>query len=318
MRLAFSLVALVGLAQAQQRPPVSRPLLSVADVVPYTPTQETPQQTDAGIRELMQRVWSVMQQGQTDEALKLVQSEVAKEPKRLDLRKLLGDTAVRAGKYDLAISTFQGILKEVDARPSAAGDLYLRIGESYRRKGDLDSAVTNFQHARELLPENVVAINLFASVLVNAGRWREAEAEYRKAIKLDPNNVIALNNFAYALAENGGDLDEALDLAQRAREVPPDPRASEAAELRLRDGLSDTLGWIYLKKNYTDQAIATFRELVQKYPEDSTYHYQLGTALAQKGETVSAIEQLKAALERNPVANEAAKIRHLLEALEKK
>src|SRR5215469_2606544 len=202
MRLAFSLVALVGLAQAQQRPPVSRPLLSVADVVPYAPTQEMPQQTDADIRELMQRVWSVMEQGQADEALKLVQSEVAKEPKRVDLRKLLGNAAVRAGKYDLAISTFQGILKEVDAKPGAAGDLYLRIGESYRRKGDLDSAVTNFQHARELLPANVVAISVFASVLVNAGRWREAEAEYRKAIKLDPNNVIALNNFAYALAEN--------------------------------------------------------------------------------------------------------------------
>ena len=80
--------------------------------------------------------------------------------------------------------------------------------------------------------------------------------------------------------------------------------------------VTDTLGWIYLKKYLTDNAIAAFDEIVRKQPVRSTYRYHLGMALAQKGDRVAAAAQLKEALKFNPSVEEAGQIRELLARIE--
>jgi tetratricopeptide (TPR) repeat protein len=109
-----------------------------------------------------------------------------------------------------------------------------------------------------------------------------------------------MNNLAYLISTSGGDLDEALTLARRARQLLPD-----------MDEVSDTLGWIYLKKAMPEQAIELFDKLVQTKPERSTYHYHLALALSAKGDNFAAAEQLKAALNCNPGKDEAEKIRQM-------
>ena len=61
--------------------------------------------------------------------------------------------------------------------------------------------------------------------------------------------------------------------------------------------VSDTLGWIYLKKNLPDNALEIFRDLVAQKPHQSTYRFHLGMALAMKGDKVRALQELKKALE---------------------
>ena len=86
-----------------------------------------------------------------------------------------------------------------------------------------------------------------------AARRPEAKQVYEATLKLDPNNAVVLNNLAFLLAESGGDLDDALTKAQRAKQILPN----------LFE-ISDTLGWIYLKKNLADNAIDIFKDLVAK------------------------------------------------------
>jgi tetratricopeptide (TPR) repeat protein len=112
---------------------------------------------------------------------------------------------------------------------------------------------------------------------------------------------VALNNLAYLMSQRGS-LDEALALAQRARELRPEMQE-----------ISDTLGWVYLKMNKPEQAIESFEPLVEKQPERSTFHYHLAMALLAKGERYPAVEQLKRALTCNPPEEEARKSRQLLE-----
>ncbi len=57
----------------------------------------------ANPRGLMGMVETQMAQNKTEEAMKLLGTESAKNPNRLDLQVQLGNTAVRAGKYDLAV-----------------------------------------------------------------------------------------------------------------------------------------------------------------------------------------------------------------------
>jgi Flp pilus assembly protein TadD len=239
-----------------------------------------------------------MAQNKTEEALKILQLESDKAPNRLDLLLAMGNTAVRAGKFDLAVQTFNKVLAGLDKGSKAQGDIYLRIGETYRRKGDLNSSVQALQKARETMPDNIVVLSTLALVLDGAGRRPEAKQVYEATLKLDPNNAVALNNLAFLLAESNGDLDDALTKAQRAKQLLPN----------LYE-ISDTLGWIYLKKNLADQAIDVFKDLVVKQPNHSTYHYHLGMAYAQTG------DKLKEALKYNPAKEEKDKIQQLITRL---
>ena len=184
------------------------------------------------------------------------------------------------------------------------GDIYLRIGETYRLKGDANSAIQALQKAREILPDNVTVLSYLGLTLDVAGRKPDAKQVYEATLKLDPNNGVVLNNLAFLLAENNGDLDDALTKAQRAKQLLPN----------LFE-VSDTLGWIYLKKNLSDNAIDIFKDLVAKQPNQSTYRYHLGMAYSQKGDKTKALDQLREALKYNPSKEEKEKIQQLIARL---
>jgi tetratricopeptide (TPR) repeat protein len=265
--------------------------------------RRTYQLNPANSRGLMGIVETTMAQNKPDDAIKILQTESDKAPNRLDLLLALGNLSVRAGKYDFAIQTFNKILSQMD-KDGKPGDIYVRLGETYRRKGDVNSAIQALQKARETLPDNVLVLSTLALVLDGAQRRPEAKQVYEATLKLDPNNPVILNNLAFLMVESGDNLDEALTKAQRAKQLQP--------------GLfeiSDTLGWIYLKKNLYDQAIDIFKDLVTKQPNHSTYRYHLGMAYSQKGDKMKALEQLHESLKYNPAKEEKDKIQKLITQL---
>jgi Flp pilus assembly protein TadD len=222
----------------------------------------------------------------------------------MDLVVAQGNTAIRAGRYDLAVSYFQKVAGSLAKGSKAQADSFLRIGEAYRRKGDFPNAIVALQKAREIVPENGVVLSTLALVLEAAERWTEARQVYEVVIKLDPNNAVALNNLAYLLSEHGGDLNDALTKAQRAKQLLPG--LSE---------VSDTLGWIYLKKNLTDNAIDIFKDLVTKVPSSAIFRYHLGMAYSQKGDKTRALKELQDALKFNPTKEDRERIQQLITRL---
>jgi tetratricopeptide (TPR) repeat protein len=244
------------------------------------------------------------QQGNWNQAIKILQDELAKDPSRNELRMALGNVAVRAGNFDLAIGEFQKVLATLPANSKGRGQVFLKIGETYRRKGDPQGCVDALNKAKQILPDNSVVVSSLALCLEGVNRKPEAIQTYQQAIKLDPNNAIALNNLAFLMSETGGDLNEALTYAQRAKQIMPN-----------MNEISDTLGWIYLKKNLSDNAVDIFQDLVSKAPKNSTFRYHLGMALSQKGDKPRAIKELQQALRSNPTKDEATKIRDLINKL---
>jgi tetratricopeptide (TPR) repeat protein len=239
-----------------------------------------------------------------DKAIDLLQEEADKAPNRLDLRVALGGTAMRAGRYDIAIREFQKALAQSAPESKERGDIYLGIAESYRGKGDLNGAAQTLQEARKSQSRNVVVVGELAYVLDKAGRKPEAREAYEATLKLDPDNARVLNNLAFLQAETGGDLDDALSKVQRARQLQPD-----------LDSALDTMGWIYLKKGIVDTSIRIFDGLVEKHNDHSTYHYHLAVALSQKNDRPHAIRELREALKFNPESAEKQNIQQLLVSL---
>lgn len=255
---------------------------------------------------LMGIVETYMAQNRAADAQLLLESEIEKTP-RADLRIAAGNVAVRVGKWDAGIAHFEKALAGLAPTSPAAVNLYLRIGETYRRKGDTDKSVQWLQKAREAQPDNLSALFTLALALDAAGRKAEAATAYEAALKLDPKNGIILNNLAFLLAETGGDLVNAQSYAQMAREFLP-----ESTEV------TDTLAWVYLKKGTAREAMPLLREIVGKVPANPTYRYHLAMALAAVGNKTEAVSELRAALKNRPLKQDEEKIRKLLAELSAK
>ncbi len=242
--------------------------------------------------------------GQHDQALKLLESEVQKHPDKPDLRRELANLEAQEGKLDEALANYQALVDKYKSSPRQYGDLLFRIGVAYRQKGDLPHAIEYLEKAKDQTPDNGFVLNQLALMLEAGGKHKEAAAMYQKVIQNDPNNAEALNNLAFLLAETGGNLDEALTLANRAKQRLPNVWE-----------ISDTIGWIYIKKNLSDNAIEVLRELTTRVPQNPTYHYHFAMALLQKGDKTQAMKEAQLALERKPSKEEEGRIRELMQKM---
>ena len=161
----------------------------------------------------------------------------------------------------------------------------MRIGETYRRKGDAGAAVASLTRASELLPDQPVVLGTLALVLDGSGKKEEAEQAYRGTLQLDPDNATAMNNLAFLLAERGEDLDQALGFARRARELmPEDP------------DMIDTAGWVQFKRKRTDEAIGLFADALGKDPGNEGYRQHLLLALEGTADRSAPMDELKSLL----------------------
>ena len=240
---------------------------------------------------------------QPDKSVELIQTEAQKNPANLDLQRELGNAEVSARQYDKAIATYQGVLGKV-SDPKAQGDLWTRIGESYLRKGDMQQSINSLENARQRQPDNTTLMTNLAMLYMSQNRTDLARKYYEMSLKVDPNNAFALNNLAYLISESNGDLNQALTYAERAKQRLPG-----------HNEVNDTLGWIYLKKNLTDNAIETFKTLVVQAPQNPTYHYHYAMALLQKGDRETAKKECQSALADKPTKEETDKIHQLMSKL---
>jgi tetratricopeptide (TPR) repeat protein len=108
------------------------------------------------------------------------------------------------------------------------------------------------------VPESYDLQFRLAVIYEENNRRPEAIDAYEKSISLNGDLALAKNNLAYLLAETGGDLDRALELAQQAKEQLPDDASA-----------ADTLGWVLLKRGVPSAAIGYLQEAQERFPDKS-------------------------------------------------
>jgi tetratricopeptide (TPR) repeat protein len=252
------------------------------------------------LRGLLGESRAYLMDGQSEKSVQLIETEAQKRPANLDLQRELGNSELSAGQFDKAIATYQALLAKV-SEPRQQSDLLTRISESYLRKGDIQESINTLERSRQGQPNNPNITTNLGMLYEMQNKTDVARKYYEMSIKTDPNSPLALNNLAYLITQTNGDLNQALTYAQRAKQ-----RLPEHAEV------NDTLGWIYLKKNLTDEAIDTFKTLVVKVPQNPTYHYHYAMALLQKGDRESAKKECVSALADKPNKQQEGEIRQLM------
>ena len=156
-----------------------------------------------------------------------------------------------------------------------------------------DEAVAQYQKLIEIRPA-AQAYTMLGILEDGRGNTSAAESNYRQALQLAPDSPIAANNLAWLIAENQGNLDEALQLATNA-----------VSKSRAVAGYYDTLGWVYLKKGLYAMAVEQMKKAVamdetnsQKSGAAATpgYRVRLGLALVKAGDKTSARREAETSL----------------------
>ena len=203
-----------------------------------------------------------------------------------------------------AAQTERALLTTVALDPANV-QAFAMIGDLYGFQGDVGRAVQQFQAWAVREPRSVAAHTMVALLLERLHRLPEAKTAYEKVLDLDPHAAVAANNLAWLTSEQGGNLDQASELAQMAKSQAPDQPA-----------FNDTLGWIYFKKNLAEESIPLFRQSLEKDPDNALTHYHLGMAYAKLGEDAKAIIALKRSLSLDPHLRAADDARRTLTELQ--
>jgi Flp pilus assembly protein TadD len=149
-------------------------------------------------------------------------------------------------------------------------------------------------------PGDAAGYVLLGQVEEGRGSSKKAEELYRKALHVQPNHPQAANNLAYILLERGGNVDEAVSLAQVARAAAPDSPTT-----------ADTLAWAYYHKGAYGLAVGLLKDAIKKSPQSPVLHYHLGLAYQKSGERglarshLERVLQLKADYEHAPEVKRA-------------
>jgi tetratricopeptide (TPR) repeat protein len=232
-----------------------------------------------------------------EKAQALLDSELKQAPDSRSVHLLLASFATEERKFDVASQQYRWL----QSKDPKSAQPYSSLGHLYQLQGAPQDALASYETAQELAPRDTRILNQIAILESNSGQAKQAIATLNKQLALDPNNAAAMNNLAFNLAETGTDLDRALALAEVvARKFPNDP------------GVIDTLGWVYTKRGLNQSAIQVLRALVNKSPNEPTFHYHLAVALLQNKQPSDAKRELLAALSQHPPKELSSRIQENL------
>jgi tetratricopeptide (TPR) repeat protein len=156
---------------------------------------------------------------------------------------------------------------------------FLRLqGRALFDGGDRSGAILLLEQAAKASPKDTDTLFTLADVYADAGRGTDAERVLRQIVSAEPMNASALNYLGYLLAVRGEQLDEAIQLVQRALKEEPDNGA-----------YLDSLGWAYFRRCDLDEAEKYLVAAVKQLPDNSEIQEHLGDLFARRGRFADAI-----------------------------
>jgi tetratricopeptide (TPR) repeat protein len=250
---------------------------------------------------LGQLVDLLVRQGMHEKAIARVQEYLATYPNDANAHVMLGVLRKKSNENDSARTEFE---RAIQLSPSST-PAYLQLAELHRDRGEPDAAIKSYEEAAAIQPKAAPIRALIGSVYLQKGDLEQARKNLEQAMTLDSNFAIAANNLAWIYAKQGKNLDVALSLAQKAKQLLPD-----------QISVSDTLAWIYYQKSDYALAIPLLEECVEKAPQEATFRYHLGMVLIASGEKVGGKQQLETALRLRLAREEGQEARQALARLD--
>ncbi len=205
-------------------------------------------------------------------AMELVQKQIDQHSDRATL------FALRAKLYfaQQDLTKAEGDLLKAIELDSNLTPAYLLLAQVYIASNREQEAIKKLNIATEK-SKTASSLLLLASIYERTKDYASARDTYETLLLAEANNALALNNLAVIYSEHLQQLDKALDLAKKARDLAP----NEAH-------LADTLGWIMFRKGDYYSAARTLIESANKLPNEAEVQFHAGMAHYMIGEEAPA------------------------------
>ena len=245
-------------------------------------------------------------QKQTDKAIAAASAQIAKSPNNSAFYDLLG-TVLFSPKQDTGGA--EAAFQKAGALDKNNADALLKLGQVQVAKHAVDQAIATYQQAVKDNPREPNFYILMGELYETKQDWNRAKEAYQKALEIKPENPLASNNLAYVMLQSGGKVDVALSFAQTARRGMPDsPNAADTLGWVLyQKGAYQSA--VDLFKESLKLAEKS------KSPDDPSVHYHLGLAYAKTGQDALARQHLERVLKLNPNYSDADEVRKQLAQL---
>lgn len=171
----------------------------------------------------------------------------------------------QSGQRDAAIDALFDLAQ---MRPDSVL-VYSQLGDLLRREERYEEAVQAYTSAIDLIDEiearHWVLLYTRAISLERMGEFERAEPEFRRVLEFVPDEPQVLNYLGYSLIEARRNLDEALEMIERA--VKGDPESGY---------ITDSLGWAFFRLGRYDEAVPVMERAVELMPNDPILNDHLG------------------------------------------
>jgi cellulose synthase operon protein C len=164
-------------------------------------------------------------QKQPDQAISAALAQIAKTPNSSNFYDLFG-TALFENRKDFsgAEAAFRKAV-ELDKNNS---DALAKLAEVQVAEGSVSQALATDLQSIKDHPRDINFYILAGDMYQSQSNWDQAKAMYQQALNIQPDNPVASNNLAYLILRQGGNVDVALAMAQTARRGMPDlPSAAD-------------------------------------------------------------------------------------------
>lgn len=171
----------------------------------------------------------------------------------------------RSGREDAAIEVLRQLTE-------SHGDLplvHVTLGDTLRGMDRFEEAIGPYNNALSLVdePGEQHWIIYFARGIAfeRTKQWEKAEADFRRALELRPEQPQVLNYLGYSFLEMQINLEEALDMIERAVTLRPDSGY-----------IIDSLGWGLYRLGRYAEAVGHMEKAVELMPIDPVVNDHLG------------------------------------------
>jgi tetratricopeptide (TPR) repeat protein len=197
-----------------------------------------------------------------------------------------------APKTAAAVQRLGGLMRPYAGLP----DAHFYLGLAADARGENDEAVSQYQAALKIKPNDSNLYYKLGLKLEKAGKLDGAVAYLQKSVELEPANTIARFNLGVVLMQQENYSRGLRELGEVLRIQPHD-----APTLFV-------MGFGYLYTKRIDEAVASFRQGLQFKKDDAEAHFGLGSALSLQHKRQEAVAELREALRLQPNYPEAQQL----------
>ncbi len=261
------------------------------------------------IEEILNNAKQYHQNNQLDLAEKTYKQILLIESGNHETTHLLGILNSQKGLYPEAIEYIKKAIS-INNHPMYINNL----AENYRRIGDLDQAILNFQKVIQIAPNFAEAYFNFANTLKQKGNFIESENNYLEAIRINPNHFKAYFNlgnlfleqkkFSQAIIYYGQTLKLKPNFVEAINnlKIANDLLEQENNKLTDMSNLSDILNVAktFMNQGNHEQAIKCYNQAKEIYPNDADIYNNLGFIFFKQNNWLEVINNFKKAIEVKP------------------